>query len=112
MVIRRLAWTALSGKIAETGMAALLRRAIFLSRDQRLVLSHALGRSGSGLAARYATRFLTRVEGIEIHDALEAAVADLREFDRADADTASPARPPSSAWCYFSCRIAFARTPG
>src|SRR5690349_8167846 len=92
MVLRRLARAALSGKIAEERLAPLLRRTIFIRRNQFLVLSHPFGGCGSCLAARHAARFHLRLEGIEVYDALEAAIANLRQLDRADADAAAPAR--------------------
>ena len=45
------------------------------------------------LAPRHPRRFHVRLEGVEIYDALETAVADLRELDRADVDAAARARP-------------------
>src|SRR5690242_1166620 len=99
MVLCRLARRALSGKIVGKRLAALLRHTVLFRRDQCLVLPNAFGRNGACLAARYPARFSIRLEGIEIHDALEAAVADLCELDRADADAAASARP--QAWRRF-----------
>src|SRR5262249_26160909 len=82
--LRRVARAVLSEGCPEKGLAALVRRAIPDGRDQPLVLSHAVARGGAGVGGADAEGLRLRLEGVEVHHPLEAAVGQIGQQHRAD----------------------------
>ncbi len=93
MALRQLVGAVLPRRPAQEGRARLLRDPLRRGGAQRPVLPHADAGGGAGLVRPDAGRFPLRLEGIEIHHPLEAALRALRQLARADGE---PPRAPAA----------------